>query len=131
MAASSAFRKGGNVVDSPPSQPARPKSITWLIPGSAKKELIHARKTESARSVGRRSVGSMKMPGMGGADRREIVPILELSTLLDAVAAVMRAPCEGNSVGVVDDSWGSSNNESGLSSPSFGVSASSEVSARG
>ena len=72
----------------------------------------------------------MKRPRMGGADRREIVPILALSTLLDAVAAVMRAPCDDNSGGVVGDSWGSSNNESGLSSPSLGVSTSSEVSAR-
>lgn len=131
MAASSAFRKGGNAVDSPPSRPARPKSITWLIPapsGSAKKELMHARKTESARSVGRRSLGSMKRPGMGGADRREIVLVLVLSTLLDAVAAVMRAPCGGNPRGA-SGSRGSSNKESGLSSPSLVVSASSDVSA--
>ena len=74
-------------------------------------------------------MGSIKRPGMGGADRREIAPVLVLFTLSDDVAAVMRAPCGENSRGAVGDSCGSSNKESGLSSPSLVV-ASSDVSAR-
>lgn len=66
----------------------------------------------------------MKRPGIGGADRREIAPVLVVYTLSGATeAAVVRVPIGG-------DSCGSSNNESGLSSPSLSASASSGVGAR-
>ncbi len=94
---------------------------------------MHARKAESARSVGRRRAGSMKRPGSGGADRREIALVFVMSTLSGkaAAVAVVRAPCGGgDSGGTVGGSWGSSNNESGLSSPSLRASPSSGVIAR-
>ena len=76
----------------------------------------------------------MKRPGMGGADRREIALVFVMSTLSGkaAAVAVVRAPCGGgdDSGGTVGGSWGSSNNESGLSSPSLRASPSSGVIAR-
>jgi len=76
----------------------------------------------------------MKRPGMGGADRREIALVLLVVTstsTLSAAVAVVRAPCGGaDAGGTVGGSWGSSNNESGLSSPSLRASPSSGVIAR-
>jgi hypothetical protein len=93
---------------------------------------MHERRTESARSAGKRSEGSEKSPGIGGADRRAIVPPVHVrSTFSGLVSVMVRVPGGGNSLeSTGGDSWGSSNNESGLSSPSLKASASSWVVAR-
>jgi hypothetical protein len=67
----------------------------------------------------------MKRPGMAGADRREMALVLAASTLSGAAEAVVRIAFKFGG-----DSCGSSNNESGLSSPSLSGSAPSGVSAR-
>ena len=96
---------------------------------------MHERKTESARSAGKRREGSKKSPGIGGADRRAMIalpPVVHVrSTFSGLVSVKVRVPGGGNSLeSTGGDTRGSSNNESGLSSPSFKVSASSWVVAR-
>jgi hypothetical protein len=127
VAASSSLKKGGKADDDddPLSWPARPNSITWLTPDldPPKKDSMHERRTDSARSGGKRREGSKKSPGIGGADRREMAH--EFSGL---ASAKVRVPCCSSLGGAGGDSWGSSNNESGLDSPSLKVSASTVVS---
>ena len=93
---------------------------------------MHERRTESARSAGKRKDGLKKSPGIGGADRRVIVPLVRVrSTFSGLVSVMVRVPGGGSGLeSTGGDSRGSSNNESGLSSPSLKVSASSSVDAR-
>lgn len=93
---------------------------------------MHERRIESARSAGKRREGSKKSPGIGGADRRAIVPLVHVRfTFSGLVSAMVRVPGGGKRLGSTErNCWGSSNNESGLISPSLRVSASSWVVAR-
>jgi len=128
VAASSSLKKGGKADDDDPlSWPARPNSITWLTPDPdpPKKDTMHERSTDSARSVGKSREGSKKRPGIGGADLREIASVR--STFSGLALAIVRVPGRSSLRGAGGDSWGSSNNESGLSLPSLKVSASTVV----
>ena len=85
---------------------------------------MHERRTESARSAGKRREGSKKSPGIGGADRRAIVLAVLHARSAALVSAMVRVSGWGSSLeSTGEDSRGSSNNESGLSSPSLKVSA--------
>ena len=90
---------------------------------------MHERRAEFARSAGKRREGSKKSPGIGGADRRVIVPLVHVkSTISGLVSVMVRVPGGGSGLeSTGGDFWGSSNNESGLSSPSLKVPASSWV----